>query len=48
MMGAPNKGLELNKQSGMFLLASNDIFANIKYVQQSLEKAEFSCKSSLL
>lgn len=48
MMGAPNKGLELNKDSGMFLLASNDIFANIKYVHYSLEKTELLSESGLL
>ena len=32
MMGAPNKSLELNASSGMFLLATNDIFSFIKYV----------------
>jgi len=32
MMGAPNKNLEVTASSGMFLLATNDIFSFIKYV----------------
>jgi kinesin family member 2/24 len=39
MMGAPNKGLELNSSSGMFLLAAHDIISYIKNVSELLRKS---------
>ena len=41
MMGAPNRELQIDDSSGIFLLAANDIFSIINKVFELQEKTQY-------